>query len=353
MERATEAPARSFRTKAETSQAATSLTGVQRAAVLMVALGAEVAGKVLRCLSDAEVEEVTIAIARFQNIPGEVVEAVLGEYQERARVQGFSGEGGPAFARQALEAAVGVSRAEEIMMKTEAATDVSAFRMLQTLETSHVTGFIQHEHPQTAALILAHLNPRKAADALAALPPELQYEITHRLATMKRIRPELLRDVEDVIRHQIGSVFGTDRSSTGGAEVVAEMLDHADRATERAILEEIRKRDANLASTIRDLMFAFDDLFRLSDRALQRLLAEVDQRDLAVALRAASEELKEKVLSNLSERAAAVIREEMDLVGPVRVSEVEKAQQVIVQIAQELEDRDEIALSYAADETLL
>ena len=354
MERIAEAPQPSFRAKAESSQATTaSLTGVQRAAVLLVALGTEVAGKVLRHLSDAEVEDVTVAIARLQSIPGELVEAVLTEYREQEQTQLFSGRGGPVFARRALEAAVGTGRAEEIMMKTEAATDVSAFRMLQTLETSHVTNFIQQEHPQTAALILAHLNPRKAADTLSALSPELQYEITYRLATMRRIRPELLRDVEDVIRHQIGSVFGTNRSSTGGAEVVAEVLDHADRATERAIMDEIRKRDAGLAGTIRDLMFVFDDLVRISDRALQRLLADVDQRDLALALRATSDELKEKVLRNLSERAAAVIQEEMDLVGPVRVSEVEKAQRVIVQVAQELEDRDEIALSHAADETIL
>ena len=328
------------------------LKGFERAAVLMVALGPEAAGKVLKCLSDREVEKISVAISRFQNVSSEVIEEVLVDYKDLEMAQSFLAQGGPSFARQALEAAVGAGRAEEVMMKVEASMEISAFHLLQTLETSQLTSFFQNEHPQTAALILAHLNPRKAADVITGLGPELQHEIMYRLATMGKTSPEFLRDIEDVIRQQIGSVFGADLSATGGIEAVAEILGNANRGAERSIMDAIQARDEGLANSIKGLMFVFDDLVHVSNRDLQRLLADVDQRDLALALRAASEELKGKVLGNVSERAAAAIREEMELAGPVRVSDVEEAQRAVIQVAQALEEQEEIMLTRSAEEML-
>lgn len=343
--------------KANTSTAATGilskLTGVQRAAVLMIALGAEAASKVLKCLNDREVEKVTVAIAKFQNVSSEVVEAVVGDYRDLEMAQEYVSQGGLAFAREALEAALGSSRAEEILMRVEAAMEVSGFHLLQTLETGQLTSFLQNEHPQTTALILAHLNPRKAADVIAGLTAESQYEVVYRLATMGKTSPELLRDIEDVIRQQVGSIFGTELSAMGGVETVAEILNNASRTTENAIMDALRERDNELATSIKDLMSTFDDLIHLTDRDLQRLLADADQRDLALALRAASDDLKEKLLGNVSDRAAAVIREEMELSGPVRVRDVEEAQRAVLQVAQTLEDQGEITMSRSAGDAML
>ncbi len=242
--------------------------------------------------------------------------------------------------------------------------EVSAFHLLQTVETSQLTNFLQNEHPQTAALILSRLNPRKSADIVNGLAPEQQTEIIYRLATMGKTSPELLRDIEDVIRgqmlrelrsvrQQIGSVFGAELSDSGGVEKVAEILNNTGRDAERNIIDSLRERDPDLATSIKDLMFVFDDLVFLSDRDLQRLLVEIEQKDLAFALKATSDRLKERLLKNVSERAAAMIQEEMELLGPVRVRDVEDAQRRIIEIAHQLEEQEEITMSRSGDDVLV
>ena len=238
-------------------------------------------------------------------------------------------------------------------MKVEAAMEVSAFHLLQTVETSQLTNFLQNEHPQTAALILAHLNPRKSAEIIASLQADHQHEIIYRLATMGKTSPELLRDIEEVIRQQLGSVIGTELSITGGIEAVATILNNTSRGAERNIMEAIRNRDPELAAQIKNLMFVFDDLVHISDRDMQRILIEVDQKDLALAMRASGGELKEKLLRNISERAAETIREELELMGPVRVSDVDEAQRRIIEIAQALEEQEEIVLSRTNNDVLV
>lgn len=330
-----------------------SITGAQKAAILLIALGTEAASKVLKSLRDDEVERVTIEIARMRNVSSEVVEAVLVEYRDLGMAHDYLAQGGVTFARDALQAALGPRRAEEIMMRVEAAMEVSAFHLLQTVETSQLTNFLQNEHPQTAALILSHLNPRKSADIIAALQADHQHEIIYRLATMGKTSPELLRDIEEVIRQQLGSVIGTELSVTGGIEAVATILNNTSRQAERSIMEAIRNRDPELAGQIKNLMFVFDDLAHISDRDMQRILIEVDQKDLALAMRAASGELKEKLLRNISERAAESIKEELDLMGPVRVSDVDEAQRRIIEIAQALEEQEEIVLSRSNNDVLV
>lgn len=326
------------------------MTGAQKAAVLLVALGSDVASGVLKNLRDEEVEKITIEIARLRNISSEVIESVLVEYRDLTMAHDYMAQGGVSFARDALQSALGSRRAEEIMMRVEAAMEVSAFHLLQTVETSQLSNFLQNEHPQTAALILAHLNPRKAAEIIGALDTDHQHEIMYRLGTMSKTSPELLRDIEDVIRQQIGSVIGTELSATGGVEAVATILNNTSRQAERSIMEAIRSRDPELATQIKSLMFVFDDLLHISDRDLQRILIEVDQKDLALSLKAASKELKEKLLKNVSERAAEMIQEEIDLLGPARVSDVDEAQRRIVEIAQQLEEQEEIVLSRTSED---
>jgi flagellar motor switch protein FliG len=272
---------------------------------------------------------------------------------KRARSPAASAQGGILFARDALQSAVGQRRADEIIMRIEAAMQVSAFHLLQTIETSQLTNFLQNEHPQTAALILAHLNPRKSADIIEGLDDDLKHGIMYRLATMGKTSPELLRDIEDVIREQIGSVIGTNLSDTGGVERVAEILNFANRNSEKSIMESIREQDPELATNIKALMFVFDDLVSISDRDMQRLLVEVEQKDLVLALKGVAPDLKDKILRNVSERAASMIQEELELLGPVRVNEVETAQRSIVESAQVLEEQEEISLASSSSDALV
>ena len=334
------------------AEGAGDLSGAQKAAVLLLALGSEAAAQVLQHLSDDHVERVSIEIARLRNVKSDMVEEVLLEYRDQAMAQEYIAQGGINYAKEVLTSAVGPRRSEEIMMRVEAAMEVSAFHLLQTVETAQLTNFLQNEHPQTAALILSHLNPRKAADIMFGLSEDLRSEIVYRLATMGKTSPELLRDIEDVIRQQIGSVFGTELSASGGIEKVAEILNNTSRTAERQIMESLQERDPEIAGSVKDLMFIFDDLVYLNDRDLQRLLVEVEQKDLAFALKATGERLKEKLISNVSERAAAMIEEEMDLMGAVRVRDVEDAQRRIIEIARSLEDQEEIVLSHSSDEMM-
>ncbi len=329
------------------------LSGLEKAATLLISLGTEAAAQVLKNMRDDEVERISIQIASLRNIASDTVEAVLVEYRELAMAQEYVAQGGISFAKDILESALGPRRAEEIMMKVEAAMEVSAFHLLQTVETSQLLNFLENEHPQTAALILAHLNPRKAAEIISGLPPQLQEEIVYRLATMGKTSPQLLRDIEDVIRSQIGSVFGAELKVAGGVEKVAEILNSTSRSAEKVIMDAIRMRDPELATAIKNLMFVFDDLVHLTDRDIQRILTEVEQRDLALAMKAISEELKAKILRNMSARAAAMIQEEIDLMGPVKVRDVEEAQQRIIEVVHRLDEQEEISLSLSSDEVML
>ncbi len=329
------------------------LTGAQKGAILLISLGTKAASGVLKYMRDDEVEKISIQIALLRNVSSEVVETVLMEYRDMGLAQDYIAQGGTAFAREALENALGPHRAEDIMMRVEAAMEVSAFHLLQTVETSQLTNFLLNEHPQTAALILAHLNPRKAADIISNVRPEVQSAIMYRLGTMGKTSPEMLRDIEEVIRQQIGSLFGTELSITGGVGAVADILNNISRSTEVSIIEAIREQDADLASSIKGLMFIFDDLVHVGDRDLQRILKEVEQKDLALALKATSDELRDRIFANMSERAAEMLKEEIDLMGPVRIREVEEAQRNITEIAQTLEEQEEISLSHSAKEAFM
>jgi flagellar M-ring protein FliF len=236
---------------------------------------------------------------------------------------------------------------------SEAAMQVSAFQLLQTVETNQLANFLQNEHPQTAALILSHLTPRKTAEVIANFTPELQSEIVYRLATMGRTSPAILNDIEEVIREQIGSLLDTDLGATGGIEKVAAILNNASRSMERTILDGLRDRNPDLATGVKALMFVFDDLISVGDRDLQRIMTEVEQKDLILSLKGASPDLGEKILSNLSERAAGMIREELEMLGGVKVRDVEEAQRRVLEVAQRLEASEEISLNRSGNAEMI
>jgi len=329
------------------------LTGIQKAAILLVALGAEAAGKVLKSMHYDEVERISIEMAKLRNVSSGMVESVLLEFRHTGIARDYVASGGVGFAREVLEGALGPRHSEELMKKVEAAMEMSGFNLIQTVETGQLINFLQNEHPQTVALILANLNPRKAADIVSGLSLELRNSIMHRLATMGKTSPELLRDIEEVVRLQIGLLFGTNLSASGGIRSVAEILNNTSRRAEHSILEFINNENSELAVSIKSLMFVFDDLMRVSDQDLQRILKEVEQKDLVLALKASSEDLKQKFFRNVSERAAQMLQEEMELMGPARVSDVDEAQRRIVEAAHQLEQQEEIVLSRSGDHDLV
>ena len=340
-------------TQEQLSEAIKDLSGIEKCAVLLVTAGPQAASAVLKCMEDDEVEKISVQIAKMTNVTSDVVEAVLMEFRDLGKGKNLMLQGGLAFARDTLAATVGARRAEEIMMRIEAAMEASAFHLLQTLEINQLSSFLQNEHPQTTALILAHLNPRKAAEIISELPVEEQSDVIYRLATMEKASPALLEDVEEVIRKQIAPLTDTDMSAAGGVDAVAMILNNTAKEDEKAILENLTERDSELAIAIKNLMFVFDDLMKVGDRDIQRLLVEVEQRDLALALKGASDELGAKILGNISQRAAEAIREELELMGPVKVSEVEEAQRRIVETAQHLEEQEEITLARGEDEAVM
>ncbi len=329
------------------------ISAVKKCALVLIALGVQNAAQLLKHLKDDEVEKLSIEIAKLQNISADVLSSVIEEYYQLMMANNYIVQGGLDYARKMLESAWGMKKAEEISKKVEAATEVSAFYLLQTVDDKQLLNFLQNEHPQTAALILANLKPGQAAAILSELPEENQYEIAYRLATMEKTSPELIQDIEDVLREQMGTVFGGGLSKTGGAEAVAEILNSSSRSAEKNILTHLRERDANLANEITDYMFLFEDILNLNDVAIQRILKEIDNKVLTMALKATSDELKEKFFKNMSDRAAEMLKEELQFLGPVRVKDVEAAQKQILEVVRQLEEAGEIFLSRGEEEEIL
>lgn len=325
----------------------------KKVALMLIAVGVEKASEILKNLTEAEVEKISIEIARLQNIPVEVLSAVIEEFYEMMMANSYIVQGGLGYARQVLEAAWGKRKAEDVLKKVEAATEVSAFYLLQTVDDKQLLNFLQNEHPQTAALILANLKPQQAASVLSELPEESQYEIAYRVATMEKTSPELIEDIETVLREQMGTVFGGGLSKTGGVESVAEILNSVSRTSEKNILSNLRERDDNLATEINDLMFLFEDITHLAPSAVQRILKEVDSKTLALSLKATSSELKDIIFQNMSERASGMLKEELEYLGPVRLKDVERAQKDILEIARRLEEQGEIMLVRGEEEEIV
>jgi flagellar motor switch protein FliG len=321
------------------------LTGRQKASILVIAIGTEAAAEIFKHLKDKDVERLAVEISNIKDIPSTIMEAVIEEFYQMIMAQEYISQGGIDYAKGVLEKAVGPRKAHEVISKVESAIHVSGFTLLKDVDPNQLLNFIQHEHPQTIALILANLESKQVAAIIADLPPELQADVAYRIASMGKISPELLNDIESVLETQVETVFGQDLSSAGGAKAVAEILNMASRTAEKTILADLEKRNPELATEIKNLMFTFDDLSLLDDRSIQRLMRDVDTKDLSMSLKAANDDLKTAILRNMSERAAKLIEEELEFMGPVRLKDVEESQMKIVDIVRTLEEDGEIVIS--------
>jgi flagellar motor switch protein FliG len=321
------------------------IPGPVKAAIVMVALGPEASGKVFQILEEPEVEHLSTEIARLENISSEVREAVLQEFHDLAMAHQYISQGGMEYARTVLENALGPKRANEILEKVQQKIRTTGFNLLENIDPKQLVNYIQKEHPQTIALLLAHMEPANAAPIVSALPQEVQIDVATRIATMESISPETLSQIEVVLVSQIKSLFGGDVSEIGGVKAVAEILNNVDRGAEKNILGNLERENPELATEIKKLMFVFEDALLLDDRSMQRLLKEIDTKELGMALKGASEELQEKFFRNMSSRASEMIREDMQFMGPIRLKDVEEVQQRIVDVIRRLEEDGEIIIS--------
>lgn len=327
--------------RVDTSQ----LTGPNKAAIVMVALGTDASSQIFKNLNELEVERLSTEIAKLDNVSPEVREAVLEEFHNLAMAHQYVTQGGIEYAREILEAALGPRKAKEILEKVQQTIRTTGFNLLENIDPKQIVNFIQKEHPQTIALLLAHMEAKNAAPIVSALPQELQVDVATRIATMESISPETLDQVEEVLVSQIKSLFGGDVSEIGGVKAVAELLNNVDRGAEKNILGNLERENPELATEIKNLMFVFEDVLLLDDRSMQRVLKEVDTKELSMALKGASDELQVKFFRNMSSRAAEMIKEDMDFMGPIRLKDVEEVQQRIVDVIRRLEEDGEIIIS--------
>jgi len=321
------------------------LSGSQKAAILIVGLGTDVSAKVLKELTEVEIEKITVEVANLKDISPKLELEVLKEVSQLIMAQQYINQGGVEYAKNLLESAVGHAKAVEILKRLEGSLKATGFARIKNIDPKQLINFIQNEHPQTISLILTQLAHSTAAQILSDLDPELQAEVAFRMATMEKISPEIIGELEGVLEGQFEEVGTRDLSISGGTKTVAEILNLIETSTEKAILESIEAENPELAAEIKNLMFVFEDLILLDDRSIQRVLKDVETKDLAIALKAASDEVKDKVYKNVSERVGAMIQEEIEFMGPMRLSDVEAAQQRIVETIRRLQDEGQIIIA--------
>jgi flagellar motor switch protein FliG len=321
------------------------IPGPKKAAIIMVALGPELSAELMKGLTEQEVEGLSKEIARLEGVTGDMREGVLKEFHTLGMAQQYISQGGLEFARELLEKTYGPIRAAEILAKITKSIRTSGFHLLTEIDANQLVNFIQKEHPQTIALILAHMDKLMAAKLLGALPQDLQFDVSQRIATMESITPDVLEQIEQVLTAEMKDLVGGDTSEVGGVKSLAELLNLTDRSTEKNVMGHLERENPELATEIKNLMFTFDDILLLDDRGMQRLLKEVDSKILALALKNGSEEAKNKFLRNMSQRAAEMIAEEIQYMGPVKLRDIEDAQQKIVDSVRRLEDAGEVVIS--------
>ena len=321
------------------------ITGVQKAAILLIALGPDKSSNVFKHLKEDEIEQLTLEIANTRSVSPAMKDAVLDEFYEVCLAQQYIAEGGIGYAKDLLEKALGSERAKDVIGKLTASLQVRPFEFVRKTDASQLLNFIQDEHPQTIALILSYLSSNQASAIISALSPEKQTDVAKRIAQMDRTSPDVIKEVEKVLEQKLASLVNQDYTIVGGVDSIVDILNTVDRGTEKHIMESLEIEDPELADEIRKKMFVFEDILSLDDRSIQRVLREVDNNELAVALKGSNEEVQNLIFSNLSKRLATMIREDMDFMGPVRMKDVEEAQQKIVNIIRKLEDSAEIIIS--------
>jgi len=321
------------------------LNGVQKAAVLLLTLDHDAAGAMLKQLPVDMVEEVTRVLASLDEVPRGLVEQVVEEFYSLRLASQYAREGGLDYAKMLLKDSLDGKLADKVISQIQTQVQKTPFAFLQKAESENLLTFIQDEHPQTIALIISHLNHHKGAEILGGLAEQKQIEVVRRVANMDQTNPDVIREVEKGLEARLANMLMHSMERVGGVETVAEMLNLCDRTTEKSILEGIEAEDPDLVEEIRRLMFVFEDILLVNDKGIQAVLKEIDNDELCLALKTASDELKEKIFSNMSARASELIREDMEYMGPVRLSDVEAAQQRIVDVVRRLEEAGEIIIA--------
>ncbi|MDF2545835.1 flagellar motor switch protein FliG [Anaerosolibacter sp.] len=329
------------------------ISGKEKAAILLIALGPDKSAKIFKHLQEEEIEELTLEIANMRKISPEEKEKVLEEFYQICLAQDYISEGGINYAKEILEKALGSQKAFDIVNKLTASLQVRPFDFVRKADAGQLLNFIQNEHAQTISLILAYLNPLQAGQILSALPQAKQAEVAQRIATMDRTSPEIIKEIESVLERKLSAMVTQDYTTAGGIQSIVDILNAVDRGTEKFIMETLEIQDVELAEEIKKRMFVFEDIVNLDNTSIQRFIREVENNELAVALKGATEEVKELIFSNMSKRMAEMIKEDMDFMGPVRLRDVEEAQQKIVNIIRKLEEAGEIIISRGGGDEII
>ena len=329
----------------KSSSVSAELSGTAKSAVLLISLGPEKSAKIFKHLKEEEIEQLTLEIANTRSVSPRTKEDVLNEFYQVCLAQQYIAEGGIGYAKELLEKALGTEKAQSVISKLTASLQVRPFEFIRKTDPTQLLNFIQDEHPQTIALILAYLPSAQASMIVSSLPLEKQADVAKRIAKMDRTSPDVIKEVERILERKLSSLVNQDYTIVGGVDSIVDILNSVDRGTEKHIMETLEIEEPELADEIRRKMFVFEDILALDDKTIQRVLREVDNNDLGIALKGSTEDVQNIIFNNLSKRLAAMIREDMDFMGPVRMKDVEEAQQKIVNIIRKLEDTGEIIIA--------
>jgi flagellar motor switch protein FliG len=325
----------------------------QKAAVLMIALGPEASGKICQYMPEEDVEQLMIEVARLGTVSHNDRCAIIAEFRELCLAQEVISEGGIQHAKKFLEAAFGPEKAGTMVSRVVSALQVLPFDFIKKTDPAQLVSFIQEEHPQTIALILAHLQPQQAAAVLSGLPQEVRGEVARRMAIMDRTPPEVVREIERVLQTKASSVVTQSFTAVGGVKSLVDVINCVDRQTEKMILESLTENSPEIAEEVKKMMFVFEDITTLDDASIQKVLREVEIKELGLALKGVGEEVQTRIFKNMSERAANMLKEDMEFMGPVRLRAVEEAQQRVVGVIRRLEESGEIVVARGNGEELI
>ncbi|NLY55137.1 MAG: flagellar motor switch protein FliG [Firmicutes bacterium] len=329
------------------------LSGKMKAAILLVAFGPEIAAGIFKHLNESEIETLTLEIANLRKVDSNLRDKVLEEFSQLYQAQEYISQGGIDYAREILEKALGPRKAADIIEKLTETLQIRPFDFARNTDPAQLINFIQNEHPQTISLVLSYLNPEQAAVILSALDPEKQVDVARRIAIMDRTSPEVLTELENLLEKKISTYMTQGYLTAGGIGTVVDILNRVDRGTEKTILETLSEEDPDLAEEIKRRMFVFEDIILLDDRAIQQVLREVDSKDLALALKTASEEVANRIYKNMSKRASEMLKEDIQFMGPVRLRDAEDAQQRIVNVIRKLEEAGEIIIARGSGDEII
>ncbi len=329
------------------------ISGLRKIAIFLLALGPNLSAGILKHFNEAEIEKISMEIANTTRVDKENLDEILEEFSAIHEAQQYMVNGGYDYAKEILERALGPQKAGDLMKRLRESSKVKPFTFVRNADTKQLVNMISQEHPQTIAFILSYLDSDQSAMVLSELPQEIQSDIARRIALMERTSPQIIKGVESVMQERLSTIFQQDFTSAGGISAVVDILNNVDRGTEKLILEELEKEDAELAEEIRQQMFIFDDIVNLDDSSIQRIIRDLDNNDIAMSLKGASDEVKTRIFKNISKRAGEILEENMEFMGPVRLREVEEAQQRVVAVIRRLDESGEIIISRGGDDAII